>query len=329
MAFEVRQESLMLADGCRAQVLDLRDATGRRLLIAPSLGANILSWHEPFAGDLVELLWHDFATLDFNSSIKHGNPLLFPFANRIRGGQFRWHDRAWTLPRNCPVGEHAIHGFMWRQAMRVDATNVTQREANVTLSEFFEDDSTKWPGGAHLSITTRLACRTMIQEFKVNNVSREAFPFSLGTHPYWRLSPETTQVFVNRDAKQVSVWDLKECLPSGGCLPARGKYARFVEATKAPLGKNRFDDIIRVNSSGSPTWTLQATDGWRLEIEAKGGFRDYVVFTPANRQAVCLEPYTAVTDAVNLYARGIDCGLKVLGPGEEWRGQITVRFIPG
>jgi aldose 1-epimerase len=46
-------------------------------------------------------------------------------------------------------------------------------------------------------------------------------------------------------------------------------------------------------------------------------FREIVAYTPPHGRSVCLEPYTCVTDAVNLAPRGIDTGWRVLAPGEE------------
>jgi aldose 1-epimerase len=54
-----------------------------------------------------------------------------------------------------------------------------------------------------------------------------------------------------------------------------------------------------------------------------------VVFTPANRQAFCIEPYTCVTDAINLQQQGVDAGLLVLPPGEKWSGVVEIAVVPG
>ena len=48
-------------------------------------------------------------------------------------------------------------------------------------------------------------------------------------------------------------------------------------------------------------------------------FREMVVFTPPNRACVCIEPYTCMTDAINLQARGVAAGLQELAPGEQVR----------
>ena len=48
-------------------------------------------------------------------------------------------------------------------------------------------------------------------------------------------------------------------------------------------------------------------------------FRECVVFTPPGRPCVCIEPYTCVTNAINLEPQGIDAGWRVLPVGGEIR----------
>ena len=46
------------------------------------------------------------------------------------------------------------------------------------------------------------------------------------------------------------------------------------------------------------------------------GFRELVVYTPPGRgDVISLEPYTQTTDAINLQARGVAAGLRILGHG--------------
>ena len=65
-----------------------------------------------------------------------------------------------------------------------------------------------------------------------------------------------------------------------------------------------------------------------LWVRASPAFRDVVVFTPPHRQAFCIEPYTCVTDAINLQPRGVDAGLLTLLPGGRWSAVVDVRLGP-
>jgi aldose 1-epimerase len=115
---------------------------------------------------------------------------------------------------------------------------------------------------------------------------------------------------------------LHECLPSG-TTSVPGDEAGFVAES----------GIWRICSWTTFIPGLRATDGRvtcrmtdpaaRLVVEQRcsGGFREIVAFTPPWATAVCLEPYTCVTDAINLQQKGIDAGLQVLPPGEAWDRQ--------
>jgi aldose 1-epimerase len=51
-----------------------------------------------------------------------------------------------------------------------------------------------------------------------------------------------------------------------------------------------------------------------------------VAFTPPHRLAVCLEPYTCTTDAINLEQQGVNAGWRVLKPGTSALAEIRLAF---
>jgi aldose 1-epimerase len=53
-------------------------------------------------------------------------------------------------------------------------------------------------------------------------------------------------------------------------------------------------------------------------------FTQCVVYTPPHREAICLEPYTCVPDAIRLSAEGHETGLQILQPGESRNTTITL-----
>ena len=88
--------------------------------------------------------------------------------------------------------------------------------------------------------------------------------------------------------------------------------------------------------TGTPTeiaFQRTRVDGWKVTTEKSTAWvvkkpnNEVVAFTPPHRQAVCLEPYTWTTDAINLQQQGVNAGLRVLAPGEQWTGVVEmVRF---
>jgi aldose 1-epimerase len=55
-------------------------------------------------------------------------------------------------------------------------------------------------------------------------------------------------------------------------------------------------------------------------------FTQCVIYTPAHREAICMEPYTCVPDAIRLAAEGHETGLQILQPGEEFLTTIRLQL---
>ena len=96
-------------------IYTLSDATGtNRAEIWPSFGCNCLRWSVTGPTGPIEML---YVAPDWESNpvpTRSGIPVLFPFPNRIRDGQFTFDGRDYQLPINGPNGKNAIHGFACR-----------------------------------------------------------------------------------------------------------------------------------------------------------------------------------------------------------------------
>jgi aldose 1-epimerase len=57
-------------------------------------------------------------------------------------------------------------------------------------------------------------------------------------------------------------------------------------------------------------------------------FPNLVVLAPSDRSTIAFEPYTCVTDAINLVHTIPDTGLIVLPPGQSWNGRIRFTVAP-
>src|SRR5262249_11162380 len=124
-------------------------------------------------------------------------------------------------------------------------------------------------------------------------------------------------------------WQLDKCLPTGP-RPAvdvsrdLNALRRFADLTVddvltdlPPAVPGRDALIERSRLVGAP--------GVEMRLYCSPDFREMVVFTPANRAAFCVEPYTCTTDAINLQAQGHDAGWRSLAPGGRWTGVFEMR----
>jgi aldose 1-epimerase len=177
-----------------------------------------------------------------------------------------------------------------------------------------------WPADFRIEVRYTVREGTLRADFLIVNPSADPLPWGLGTHPYFKLplgaNSRSSRCLIEAPANQE--WELVDCLPTGRRLPiSESKDLR----DGAYFDLLKLDDVLTGLGDG-PTVECRILDeqaGLQMTQRFPALFRELVVYTPPNRDAICLEPYTCVTDAVNLEPRGVDAGWRVLGAGDEFR----------
>jgi aldose 1-epimerase len=292
--------------------------SGACAVIAPHLGWNCIAFEVEQAGQRVSVIDspEDVLTGTYRPS-SFGIPILFPFPNRIRNGRFHWEGRDYDVPLQ-PGQPHAIHGFCYDRPWRVVDQQPDQVTGQFQLSV---DDPARrhcWPADFILEVRYRVAENRLECQFRITNPDSVPLPWGLGTHAYFRLpfgkgGPESCEF----SAPVSEQWELCECLPTGRRLPVENQASI---RQGVAFGSQAFDDVFTGWESDGGTVRNTVVDtaaGIQLsQICDQEYFREVVVFTPPGRAAVCLEPYTCVTDAINLQAQDLNTGLQVLAPGQ-------------
>lgn len=319
-------------------IVVLEDGQGARAEIWPALGFNCIRWKVARAGKDAELLYADSQLFSNGRPTRSGIPVLFPFPNRIAVGKYRWEGKDYQLPCNDAPQKNAIHGFACRKPWRVVGQGADGASSWVTGEFQISKDAPEakgfWPADAILRLTYRLQAGRLRLEAEVTNPDKVSLPFGLGYHQYFRVplvpggKPE--ECLIQVPAKEF--WELNDCLPPGTRKP--------VDPPRDLLRPRKFpdlqvDDVLtgidrtqRPEPASGLSWngTLRQADaGLELSMHSSPSFRELVIFTPGHHEAFCLEPYTCVTDAVNLQARGIDAGWLQLTPGAKWTGVVEMR----
>ncbi len=317
-----------------ATIYVLQHGTDGWAEVWPALGFNCIRWQVKRKGEALDLLYDDPDLFGEGRPTRSGIPILFPFPNRIRAGRFTWDGTEYQLPCNESGGKNAIHGFACQRTWRVTDRGADANAAWVT-GEFrgaldAPDCVGLWPADYTLRVTYRLTANRLLLEAEVHNPDTRPLPFGLGFHPYFRLpfaaQGKSDDCKVTVPAR--SFWQLEDCLPTGDLSYLDGK--RDLNRPRR-YGDLKLDDVL-TGVPGAATdkgglfecATIRGANDATLHVRCSPAFREMVVFTPGHRQAFCVEPYTCVTDAVNLQARGIDAGWLVLPPGERWKAAIEM-----
>jgi aldose 1-epimerase len=336
MSWRVRTETRPTEAGRDGTVYVLEGPGGYpRAEIWPANGFNCYSWQVEHAGGRFDLLYSDPQFFHGAKPTRSGVPILFPFPNRIRAGRFTWAGKEYRLPLNDPAGKNAIHGFACRRPWRVVAHDADGSAAAVT-GEFrgsldAADARDLWPADYLLRVTYRLEADRLRITAAVENPDRVPLPFGLGYHPYFRVpsAPQDRADDYRVRAAADRYWVLEDSLPTGALRPVDA--ARDLR-TPRPVAELSLDDVLHCPAPrGDPAYrgsVFRAPGAELVRLETSASFGELVVFTPPHRQAVCLEPYTCTTDAINLQAQGVDAGWRALEPGGRWTGGVGLTFPP-
>jgi len=308
--------------------LIIRDETiGSQVAIAPERGFNCYQFVARVDGQTVDVLAAQpgFET-GSGSPSHHGIPILFPFPNRIRDGRFMWEGREYQLPLS-KGHPNTLHGFCLDRPWRV----VDQQDDSVTgrfqLSIDAPELADSWPGDFVIDVRYTVRGTSLVMDVTITNPDEVPLPWGFGTHAYFKLPlGEGSRVEDCRiQAPAYREWVLEDCLP-------RGDVRDVTEATDlrsgVPLADRKLDNVLtdlRTDGEMIETSVLDPHAGLRMVQSFPRDFRELVVFTPPWADAVCMEPYTCVTDAINLQQLGIDAGWRTLAPGERFDTQIIIR----
>jgi aldose 1-epimerase len=315
--------------------ITLSDATTRSTAqIAPALGFNCFGFQADVGGELVEVI--DSSPHFVKGSERpsgHGVPILFPFPSRIQAGNFSWDGRSYRLPGDL-VGHdangNAIHGFCldrpWRVTARGDYFVVGEFQLSVDAPE----RRPCWPADCLIEIRYELRGPNLRADICIANPDDVPLPWGLGIHAYFRL-PLGSHSKAGRCLVEVPAaeqWELKDLLPTGQrvAVPVDKDLREG-----APYEALKLDDVYTALSPGPDSLDCLVMDeaaGLQMLQRCDPLFREIVAYTPPDRDAICLEPYTCIPNAVNLEQQGIDAGWRVLEPGGEFHTWIEFRAGP-
>ncbi|MEE6135598.1 aldose 1-epimerase [Mycobacterium sp. 050128] len=243
-----------------------------------------------------------------------GIPILYPWANRLSSNTYT----AEKVTVELTPGENGvradpnglpIHGTLaaypgWRA--------VAESASELTAEVDFGAEPrllASFPYPHLLTVSLRLAGRTLTVRTTVTATGKTAVPLCFGFHPYLRV-PDAARgewIIETPALRQLSLDE--RGLPTGGYMqqPAR----------KEPLGDNTFDDAYDQVADGAVF--AVSGGGRRLEVHFEQGYSATQIFAPPGEDLVCFEPMTAPTDALN---RG---GYRTARPGEPAVSVFSIR----
>lgn len=232
---------------------------------------------------------------------------LIPFANRIRGGCFRFRGRQVRLTPNLPGDPSPIHGQGWLGEWRVESSSRTE----AVLA--FDHKAGEWPWTYEARQHVRLGVDWLHLRLTCRNTSGEPMPCGLGFHPYFNCGPET-----NLETEVEAVWAVDKNVLPVARLPATGRY----DISDGSICGRDLDN-------GYGGWCGRAilTDpAWPFEIELSSpSARFFQVYSPPQGGFVAAEPVGHANAALNEPEEDWPAlGIELLESGEEMDFEMRI-----
>lgn len=288
----------------------------------------------------------DLATLKERPTA-YGNPILFPFPNRIRGGAFTFEGETYQFDRP-PESPTSIHGLLLNQPYQVENCTAGRDGAILVCSldtPDFPDIIRQYPFPFKIEITYTLGpasptngasnsppetptlCLKM--DVSITNIGERDMPIGFGIHPYFHtlFAPDSDAAQAMITVPAARYWELDGALvPTGKTHPVSGALDLRNGQSLANVELDHVFTDVQLTDGLSRCIIDNRDTGRGMILESDAQFRELVVYTPPGRPSICFEPYTCPTDAINLEAKGIPAGVIVLSPDETF--SATVRIIP-
>lgn len=244
-----------------------------------------------------------------------GSATLFAFPNRLYPACFTWSGVPYS------VKPPARHGLVRKLEWIFKESNVSGDHGLVRFRFDTRDHpelSSQWPSSFQLEVTHRLDASGLTTHLHILNSGDIHAPIALGFHPYLQI-PHAGHIRV----PALMRYELNaDKLPIGNPLPVSGDH----DLQNKDLDRLiELDDLYTELVPDDDGLTRAIIYNQEVDLETvvefdHNIFKHLAVYTPENRNSICLEPYTIATNAM------IDnpASLRVLAPGETADFQLKI-----
>jgi aldose 1-epimerase len=145
--------------------------------------------HLNLGGSLQELVLNnkhiikDLYPLPYKST--YASSILFPFANRIKDGIYEFEGQQHALDVNQKEEKNALHGLVYNNTFILLEQKTTIQKATVLLRFEEQNHTTGFPYTYTIDLKYTLTKDRLDFSVSVVNTDSEAFPFTIGWHPYF------------------------------------------------------------------------------------------------------------------------------------------------
>jgi aldose 1-epimerase len=169
-------------------------------------------------------------------------------------------------------------------------------------------------------MTHRLRDGVLEIETKIDNLSDDRMPVSVGYHPWFQLSDAPRDEWKLHLAARDHLDLSKPKIPTGKSEP-------LAFPDPLPLKGVHLDDVLGGLIRDARGQANFSVEGKREKVTVTFGpqYQNAVVYAPPGRDVVCLEPMSGPTNAFNMAHDGTYSELQSIAPRGEWREIFRIK----
>src|SRR5437870_3071766 len=335
---------LLCAHSAQAQYSAVREGDVVRLAdkktdtvvsIVPSIGAVVF-----------EMKIHGANIISFSPASLHafrqrpsytGIPFLGPWANRLDEQGFYANGKHFPFNMDLAnvTGAHPIHGFLSWSPREIVSMNADGKSAWLTTRlEVYRNPlwMAQFPFAHTIEVTHRLRDGELEVSTKVENLSSDPMPLSIGFHPYFQLTDSPRDEWTLSVPARIQYVLSTDKIPTGETRPVEKLFPTPQSVALKDFNLDHvFGDLAR-DASGQARMSVT---GKKQKIEVAFGpkYTALVLFSPSGagrgggppRSFVCFEPMTGITDAMNLAHKGLYKDLQTIPPNQTWQETFWIK----
>jgi aldose 1-epimerase len=269
-----------------------------------------------------------------------GIPFMGPWANRLDEQAFYANGKryAFDMELGNVRGTIPIHGFLsYTDQWKVVEAKSDASAAWVTSRlEFFRNPMwvKQFPFAHAIDMTYRLQAGVLEVRTKIENLSQEPMPVSIGFHPYFQLTDSPRDEWTISVAAKTHWLLAQNKIPTGETEPIERFFPNPSSAALRDFDLDHvFADLVR-DGSGRAVMSVKGKSQ-QLDVIVGPNYRAMVMYAPKpqasaagtaqNRNFICFEPMAGITDAMNLAHKGLYKELQSIPPGGTWQESFWIR----
>ena len=290
--------------------------TGEYVSILPKLGATVRELVLRCDDRLYSLLEFPLFYEETVENRHFAGVKLIPFPGRITNATYRFGGKIHKLRANSS-NNFAIHGFFTDKAFRLAGTTVKDRSASITLDAIHKGNVKGYPYEFSVRLTYTLKGGSFACTTEIRNIDSKPIPIGDGWHPYFKTSGSVRRLLLSLPPHSI-VEVTPSKVPTGEIKRSTSKRSII------PLSNKFLDSVFDFGKKRRRVTTRLIDPRLGMEIQlwqesGAGRYRYLILYRPASKTSVAIEPWTCAPDAFNN-----KMGLIVLRPGGKFKASYGV-----